>query len=97
MSFKIWLENEEEEIVAAAVLNSIPGYAGSGEDGFWLRKRVLDYFPHSSDIRKELLKDSAVKNMVGGRNAVEYIKTFNVPKGPTFQEFINWIKQKNLT
>ena len=75
MNFKIWLEDEAKDTAAAAVLNSIPGYAGSEEDKFWLRKRMLDYFPHSSDVRKRLLKDMAVKQLLGGRNAVEFIKT----------------------
>ena len=98
MNFKIWLEEDEvlpenDDTVVAAVLNAIPGYAGSEEDKFWLRKRVMDYFQHSSDIRKKLLQDMAIKQQLKGRNAVEFIKTFRSPKGPTFQEFINWLQQ----
>lgn len=88
MEFTLWLENHERWEIEAAVLGGIPGFSDQDNKAKWLDKPLLKVYRNGAHIR-EMLENGAVKERLGQRNAIEFIRI----QKPSVGDFINWVVQ----
>lgn len=90
MEFTLWLENRERLEVEMAVLGSIPGFS-QDDKAVWLDKPLLKAYRNGAHIRA-MLENGAIKQRLGDRNALEFIKI----EKPTVGEFIDWVTEGHI-